>query len=47
VEFIGTNSVYIDYDILEIFQQFKSKAHLKHIELKLIDIREVETIEVH
>ena len=47
VEIIGTNSVYIDYDILEIFQQFKSKAHLKHIELKLIDIREVETIEVH
>ena len=47
VEIIGTNSVYIDYDILEIFQQFKLKAHLKHIELKLIDIREVETIEVH
>jgi len=47
VEIIGTNSVYIDYDILEIFQQFKLKAHLKHIELKLIDIKEVETIEVH
>ena len=47
VKIIGTNSVYIDHDILEIFQQYKSKAHSKHIELKLIDIPTVETIEIH
>ena len=47
VQVIGTNSVYIDYDILEIFQQYKSKAHTRHIELKLKDVPEVETIEIH
>ena len=47
VEIIGTDSVYIDRDILEIFQDFKSKAHTRNIELFLIDIPEVETIEVH
>ena len=47
VEIIGTNSVYIDYDILEIFMQYKSKAHSKHIQLILKDIPTVETIEIH
>lgn len=47
VEIKGTNSVYIDNDILEIFHDFKSKAHRKHIELKLINIPDVETIELH
>jgi histidyl-tRNA synthetase len=47
VEIIGTDSVYIDRDILEIFQDFKSKAHTKNIQLILRDIAEVETIEVH
>jgi MFS superfamily sulfate permease-like transporter len=47
VEIIGTDSVYIDRDILEIFQDFKSKAHTKNIELLLRDIPEVETIEMH
>lgn len=47
VEIKGTNSVYIDNDILEIFHDFKSKAHRKHIALTLINIPDVETIELH
>lgn len=47
VEINGSDSVYIDRDVLEIFQDFKSKAHQKHIELILTDIPEVETIELH
>lgn len=47
VEIIGTDSIYIDNDILEIFQDFKSKAHRKHIHLILKDIPEVQTIELH
>jgi len=47
VEIIGSKSVYIDYDILEIFHDFKSKAHQKHIQLILKDIPDVETIELH
>lgn len=47
VEIIGTDSVYIDRDILEIFQDYKAKARTKHIQLTLKDIPEVETIELH
>lgn len=47
VEIRGTDSLYIDQDILEIFQEYKPKAHHKHIQLKLKDIPEVETIAVH
>lgn len=47
VKISGTDSVYIDHDILEIFQQYKSKAHLKHIELILQGIPEVQTISLH
>lgn len=47
VEINGSNSVYIDHDILEIFQQFRSKAHYKHIELVMRDIPEVQTISLH
>ena len=47
VEINGADSVYIDGDILEIFHDFKSKAHRKHIELRMINIPEVETIELH
>jgi MFS superfamily sulfate permease-like transporter len=43
----GADSVYIDNDILEIIQDYKSKAHLKHIELKLTAVPEVQTIELH
>jgi len=47
VEIIGSDSVYIDNDILEIFHDFKSKAHQKHIQLTLKDIPDVETIVLH
>jgi len=47
VEINGNDSVYIDHDILEIITDFKSKAHLKHIELNLLNIPEVESIELH
>lgn len=47
VEVIGSDSVYIDHDILEILQQYKSKAHRKHIQLILKDIPEVSIIEIH
>lgn len=47
VEINGADSVYIDGDILEIFHDFKSKAHRKHIELRMINIPDVETIELH
>ena len=47
VEINGTDSVYIDQDILEIIQDFKSKAFQKNIQLLLKDIPEVETIELH
>lgn len=43
----GTNSIYIDRDVLEIFQDYKQKAHTKHIELILKSIPSVETIELH
>ena len=47
VEINGADSVYIDGDILEIFHDFKSKAHRKHIGLTMINIPDVETIELH
>lgn len=43
----GTDSIYIDQDILEIFNEYKSKAKSKNITLHLNGIPEVETIEVH
>jgi MFS superfamily sulfate permease-like transporter len=47
VEVDGSRSVYIDHDILEVFSSFKKKAKSKHIELHLIGVKEVETLEVH
>jgi MFS superfamily sulfate permease-like transporter len=43
----GQNSVYIDHDILEIIQDYRAKAHQRHIELSLVNIPEVQTIELH
>jgi MFS superfamily sulfate permease-like transporter len=43
----GAHSVYIDYDVIEVVNEFKSKAHHKHIELKLSGIPDVETIGTH
>lgn len=47
VDIIGNDSVYIDHDILEIFQAFRAKAKSKHIQLTMQGIPEVETIELH
>jgi carbonic anhydrase/SulP family sulfate permease len=43
----GEHSVYIDYDVIEVINEFKTKAHHKHIELHLSGIPDVETIEAH
>ena len=43
----GAHSVYIDYDVAEIINEFKTKAKHKHIELHLSGIPEVETISAH
>lgn len=43
----GSHSVYIDYDVIEIINEFKTKAHHKHIELHLDGIPDVETISAH
>ena len=43
----GTHSVYIDYDVIEVINEFKTKAHHKHIELHLHGIPDVETIGAH
>lgn len=47
VEINGADSVYIDHDILEIFHDFKSKAAQRNITLKMQNIPDVETIELH
>lgn len=47
VEINGSDSNYIDQDILEIIQEYKVKAHHKHIQLTLKEVPEVETIALH
>lgn len=47
VDIDGSHSVYIDYDVIEIINEFKSKAHHKHIALHLSGIPDVETIGTH
>ena len=47
VNIIGTRSVYIDRDILEVFEKFKSKAQHRNIHLTLTDIPEVKVMEFH
>jgi len=43
----GAHSVYIDYDVIEVINEFKVKAHHKHITLHLQGIPDVETISAH
>jgi MFS superfamily sulfate permease-like transporter len=43
----GVHSVYIDYDVIEVINEYKVKAHHKHIELLLSGIPDVETLEAH
>ncbi|MFN3316177.1 MAG: SulP family inorganic anion transporter, partial [Raineya sp.] len=47
VNIIGTRSVYIDRDILEVFEKFKAKAKHRNIHLTLTDIPEVKVIDFH
>jgi MFS superfamily sulfate permease-like transporter len=47
VDIDGTHSVYIDYDVIEVINEFKVKAHHKHIGLNLKGIPDVETIGTH
>lgn len=41
------SSVYVDYDVIEVINEFRSKAQHKHISLQLTGIPEVETISAH
>jgi carbonic anhydrase len=47
VEIDGAHSVYIDYDVIEVINEFKTKAHHKHVQLRLKGIPDVETIIAH
>lgn len=47
VEINGEESVYIDYDVLEIIENFKQKAHLKHIELRVYSLPSVSVLNIH
>ena len=47
VDIDGAHSVYVDYDVIEVINEFKAKAHHKHIELHLQGIPDVETIGAH
>jgi MFS superfamily sulfate permease-like transporter len=43
----GTESNFVDYDILEIISEFSNKAHDRHIELNLAGIQKVNVTAVH
>ncbi len=43
----GSGCNFIDYDILEIISEFESKAHDRHIELRLIGIEKVNVTAIH
>lgn len=43
----GSNSNFVDYDILEIISEYANKAHDRHIELHLVGIQKVNVTAVH
>lgn len=43
----GSESRFIDYDILEIISEFETKAHDRHIELHLTQIERVDVQAIH
>lgn len=43
----GSDSVFIDYDILEIISEYENKARERHIELHLIHIEKVNVTAIH
>ncbi len=47
VEINGQDSVYIDRDVLEVFEEFREKAHARHIQLILNGIPSVDILSNH
>lgn len=47
VEIDGTASVYIDHDVLEVFESYRNKARARNIDLITMGIPHVETMELH
>jgi anti-anti-sigma regulatory factor len=47
VEVDGTRARYIDYDVLEILNDFRETARLRNIRLRLLGIPEVATTPHH
>lgn len=43
----GSNCTFMDYDILETISEFQNKAHDRHIELHLINIKTVNINTIH
>lgn len=43
----GSDCNFLDYDILEIISKFQNKAHNKHIELHLMEIKTVNVTDAH
>ncbi len=43
----GSNSRYIDYDVLEMISEFEKQAHEKHIQLILIAVERVKVASLH
>ena len=43
----GTESYFIDYDILEVISEFENKAHDRHIEVHLNGIQKVNITALH
>lgn len=43
----GSQSEFIDYDVLEIIQDFKINAHYKNIDVELVGIKEIYSVPHH
>jgi MFS superfamily sulfate permease-like transporter len=43
----GSDSEFVDYDILEIIAEYKQKARDRNIELELRNVKEVSILESH
>lgn len=47
VEVDGTHSVFVDYDILEALENYKLTAHQHNIDLRLINVPQVNVVSTH
>lgn len=43
----GSNSRFVDYDVLEMISEFEKQAHEKHIQLILIKLERVDVSTLH